>query len=1142
MSKKFYLSLLLFFLIGNTKAQPCVNFSATAEAIESRCAATGKIIIKAVNGSGNYNYAVNGPVSTPYTNSDTINGLPPGSYQVFVKDVINDCFFSIASVLVPGSYQDPRFELQKTDVYCFNGANGTITVSNVQFGRAPFNYTIVAPSAYGIGTSDSNGVFTNLVPGNYFIQQSDSCGGIQTRNISILNYDWFIESTPVQLVSCDSADISILLKDIYGNVNTSGSVFDGYTYGYVTPNGDSAELNTYQFRIHLGTFRWLTLFAKDKCGNIKSVIWMNNKIPLVANLVTQLNQNCSTFSALITGQQNLNNPEYCLFDSLNNLISCNSTGQFDSLAYGSYCIRITDQCYDTVINRCFTAVKPIPSVDANVTVTYGDDCNSYWVSVTGQTNLFNPVFCLYDSADVLIKCNTTGIFDSVAVGRYCIKITGSICNDTTLIRCFTVLPEILGGSTGTEFSNFNCSTFTGKIIGTTRLGNATYCLYDSKNILLYCNNTGVFDSLAYGNYCITIQTSTLAGACSDTIFTRCFTVSKPAPELGDIKIKKNCNSFSAELESYQHIFNPEFCLYKDGVLLLCSKTPVFTNLDFGSYCLQVKDSCTDSTLIKCFDAEPELLILKASAKPSCTLGESKITVNIQRGIAPYELKLYNPADSLIKTINTTKKQTTFDNLPPLPAGEEYKVVITDSCKNSFTVTAEPVISYFTKIITQSRNCPGGSYTQGSSDVIVNLVSNIGKVIPEIIEKDGLSVSVPYTFSNTAQTSFTFKNMEPGTYILKSRINNSCNITVFDTVKVTFYQYPSLQNSVLYRCDDNSFNITAVTTAGLGPNMYEIIGSFPAFPSIVTAPQSNPQFKIDNGSAYSLVRLRVVDACGNASINDISLVPSVNLFITSDGGCMNKEVTLSVDTIANASYRWYKKITATDSLLVDSLPNHYISTVTPADTGLYVCYVNINNGCISRVSSYRLTGFCDSVLSDASFILYTRKKNTKVLLEWKMKNQTGVKEFIAERRKGNNTAYLQIAKQTPRFDHFWYKTTDSTDTNVKYFYRIKAIKEDGTILYSNIAVAEGNNTEAGITAYPNPAASFVMLKLNNKLPGEYQIRIMDLNGRIVAEQTIAAAVQELVKIKRPNQIISGTYLLSIVNKREGLTKMVKIVFR
>ncbi len=372
MRLNFYTILLLLFLpFVQLAAQPCSSLIVTAESFESRCASTGKIIITASNGSGTYNYSITGPVSTPYTSSNEITGLPAGSYIVSVRDVVNDCIYTLPQpVIVAGDYRDPRFELLKTNVTCINGTDGTITVDSVLYGRAPFVYTIVAPSTSGVGITSSTGLFTGLPAGNYFIQQRDSCGGIQTRNISILNYDWSITPYSVTRVLCDSADIFIGLRDIFGKTNTADTIFNGFTYGVVTPDGDTILSTDYNLRIKLGDFRTLRLFVTDKCGNTKAVNWVDNSIPRVATAAALTALNCYVFTARITSQQNLTNPEYCLYDSTNTVIACNTTGEFNNLSWGSYCIRITDLCYDTVITRCFTGVKPIPSVDANVNISY----------------------------------------------------------------------------------------------------------------------------------------------------------------------------------------------------------------------------------------------------------------------------------------------------------------------------------------------------------------------------------------------------------------------------------------------------------------------------------------------------------------------------------------------------------------------------------------------------------------------------------------------------------------------------------------------------------------------------------------------------------------------------------------------------
>src|SRR5205085_3907980 len=119
------------------------------------------------------------------------------------------------------------------------------------------------------------------------------------------------------------------------------------------------------------------------------------------------NPNCLGFTASITGQTNLTNPQYCLYDNNNNQISCNATGTFLNIPYGSYCIKIHDGCMDTTISRCFTQLQTIPSVNATMQAS-NLSCSTLTITVTG-TNLTNPQYCLYNSVNALVICNYTGV-------------------------------------------------------------------------------------------------------------------------------------------------------------------------------------------------------------------------------------------------------------------------------------------------------------------------------------------------------------------------------------------------------------------------------------------------------------------------------------------------------------------------------------------------------------------------------------------------------------------------------------------------------------------------------------------------------------------------------------------------------------
>ena len=95
---------------------------------------------------------------------------------------------------------------------------------------------------------------------------TDSCGGIQTRNISIQNYNWSISAAVVSNISCTNYHAQISLIDSKGNTNSSGTAFNGFTYGFVNGPADTIWFTTPGFDFDLGQIRTLTLVVKDNCG------------------------------------------------------------------------------------------------------------------------------------------------------------------------------------------------------------------------------------------------------------------------------------------------------------------------------------------------------------------------------------------------------------------------------------------------------------------------------------------------------------------------------------------------------------------------------------------------------------------------------------------------------------------------------------------------------------------------------------------------------------------------------------------------------------------------------------------------------------------------------------------------------------
>jgi hypothetical protein len=1144
--KRFYSLIIFFFVITITIlfpqsgfSQACAGLTATYNTTESRCAATGTVQINATGGSGSYQYKVTGPVSTSYTSVNIITGLSAGRYLVAIKDIVNNCVYNNDSITIAGNYLAPGFTLAPKGVTCINGNDGKITATGQTNGRAPFLYKIIAPSAMGVGTVSVSGVFTGLISGNYLIQLSDSCGAIQTRNVTVDNYNWSINYYNFTKVGCDSILFAINLTDTRGNV-TPSPVFNGFVYGASITPGDTTWFTTNTFTYYKGKKRSVQLFVKDGCGNIKSVIWTDNAIPNVNATVNISNKVCTTFRARITGQANLTAPSYCIYNSSNVLLSCNTTGTFTLLPYGSYCIKITDACYDTTITRCFTVAKPVPLVDVNVDIV--KTCTSFTATVTGQTNINNPNYCLYNTGSVLIVCNTTGVFANLPFGTYCIKVTNDpVCYDTAITRCFTVTRPKPSLSPIVDISNLSCATFTATIVDAADWVDPNFCLYTPAHVLIICNTTGVFDSLPYGTYCIEVKNNPV---CYDTTIIRCFTVKRPVPSVDDwvTTSNKTCTSFTAAITGQNNISNPQYCLYNNfNVPVTCNTTGIFTNLPYGNYCIKIKNNpaCYDTIIERCFTEAVTPVYISLTAKKSCTaIGTTDLKVTFDSGNPAYTVLLFSPAGVLLRSAVTSATSYTFLTLPNLISPQKYKIVVTDLCGNKDSALILPKINTLSRVITVAPKCPSGAWPNGSGDVVVNLSANNigGSITPKIIKKDGAVVAIGPTLATSY--NYTFINLGPGTYIFDTYVQ-SCNLHLYDTVTVRIYLYPILSGSNAYQCDNNGFSVSVNVQGGVAPYTYEIIGSTPASPAIITAPQASPVFSVNNGTNYSLIRLRVIDGCGNASLYDVSVLPLANFIVTANSAeCFNNSLTLRVDSIANAVYTWYKRKVPNDSIIVGTGSTYFIPNLLAADTGQYFCRVVVNNGCLVKQASYVVKGNCYKILPNNDILLSGQKQNNYNQLYWN-KGADNSKDYSLQRSAESSTGY-QTINTTLANGALSYSFADASPVNGDNYYRLKITNLDNTFKYSNIALIK--NTTFNISFYPNPVNAVLYISVMNKASKSYLVEINNIMGQKIMAQIFNRIQNAVINYPRSSVMAPGVYTITVTDLGNNEKQTYKLIYR
>jgi hypothetical protein len=310
---------------------------------------------------------------------------------------------------------------------------------------------------------------------------------------------------------------------------------------------------------------------------------------------------------------------------------------------------------------------------------------------------------------------------------------------------------------------------------------------------------------------------------------------------------------------------------------------------------------------------------------------------------------------------------------------------------------------------------------------------------------------------------------------------------------------------------------------------------------VTSAQSSPIFTINNNTSYDLIRLRAVDACGNAALNDVSVLPLANTIVTSTSNCINTSTTLSTDALANATYTWYKKSTSgTDSTVLASTTNSYtISRITASDTGTYVVKTSVNAGCLTRLSYFHLDGICPIVLP-VSVVLQGRQVDGVNRLSWTPAIETDVVSYEIERMDANGAWAVvgTVAAGTAGVSGA-YQYDDRTAPAGTNSYRLHVVQQTGAGAFTNVVVLQENGG-FGLTVYPNPASKVLNINIKGEVSQHYQMTLYNIVGQAVWTKGVDCASGTYL-YQRDASIPTGIYILKVLNSTNGVYATYKIRF-
>ena len=274
------------------------------------------------------------------------------------------------------------------------------------------------------------------------------------------------------------------------------------------------------------------------------------------------------------------------------------------------------------------------------------------------------------------------------------------------------------------------------------------------------------------------------------------------------------------------------------------------------------------------------------------------------------------------------------------------------------------------------------------------------------------------------------------------------------------------------------------------------------------------------------------------------LPLANTIITASSNCYYTDINLSVDTVANATYTWYKKTSPTDSVLVSTNQAHTIAYLLPSDTGTYVNVMSVNSGCLTKISSFRVTGMCGGLLAVNGLTFTAAMEKENVQVKWNtLKGFNASKFYIEKSTDGQHFTEIgsAVVAYNNSVSNSQYIFADLHPATGKNFYRLRIIATNGKVSYSAIATINKKGT-VSVSVMPNPVAESFTIQFQPAGNSNYSVRLMGADGKIIMNNTYAVRPGDAKTLLRPATVATGVYYLVVVNQANNDKEVIKLFFK
>ncbi|MEO5681986.1 MAG: M14 family zinc carboxypeptidase [Chitinophagaceae bacterium] len=168
--------------------------------------------------------------------------------------------------------------------------------------------------------------------------------------------------------------------------------------------------------------------------------------------------------------------------------------------------------------------------------------------------------------------------------------------------------------------------------------------------------------------------------------------------------------------------------------------------------------------------------------------------------------------------------------------------------------------------------------------------------------------------------------------------------------------------------------------------------------------------------------------------------------------------------------------------------------------------------------------------------YGNLSGKKIGLNWEAVTDKTHNYFEVE-KSADAISFTTIGKVTSGAP---FNFTDYAPYNGNNYYRIREVDMDGKITYSKIINVPYNAGKAGLLVYPNPVTDLLRVKINDRSTGSVDIKITDVQGRIVYTAADIENTGNEIKINT-HSFMPQVYIMKVTGKQGdiiGIERFIK----